>query len=73
VGLSGRNLELEGFAVVLVSHCDEVLDQIRHVVCDAILLDYHLGGADGMACLRALQERYARLPPVVFMTADIFI
>lgn len=46
----------------------EAMDLLRRLQFDAVLLDIHMPGADGLALARALQS-LARPPAVVFVTA----
>src|SRR5687768_18599356 len=46
----------------------EAMDLLRRLQFDAVLLDVHMPGADGLALARALRS-LARPPAVVFVTA----
>ncbi|MCY1074438.1 hybrid sensor histidine kinase/response regulator [Archangium lansingense] len=58
--------------VELASSAEEALERMRHEpVPDALVLDFHLPGMDGVTLLRELRERCkARMPAVVVYTGS---
>lgn len=57
-----------GFRVVGISRGEWVLQAVEFHAPDAVVLDVHLPGADGLDILRQLRRREPRIP-VVVMTA----
>lgn len=49
-------LELDGFAVVSVTRGDQVLARAQAERPNAIVMDVHIGDADGVEILRALRQ-----------------
>ncbi len=67
----GRYLRLQGHAVTAVATAEEALRQFGATRPDAVLLDDHLPGMDGLTCLRRLRaERLGPPPRVVLFSAD---
>eukprot|EP01156_Anaeramoeba_ignava_P005068 Anaeramoba_ignava/a243232_6.p2 GENE.a243232_6~~a243232_6.p2 ORF type:complete len:119 (-),score=5.17 a243232_6:325-681(-) len=48
-------LDMEGFGVHQVSEFTNVLDEIKKVMPDAILMDVHLGDIDGLGILEQIR------------------
>ena len=51
------NLELEGYRVVEAESVESARTALEEETVDAILLDVHLGGDDGLALLPAIEDR----------------
>lgn len=58
----------DGFRVIGISRGEWVLEAVQFHEPDAVLLDIHLPGADGLDILRQLRRRRPDIP-VVIMTA----
>ena len=64
-------LELEGFAVDVVSSSGEAVDAARTHAPDIIVSDFYLrGGQTGVGVVEAVRELLGRRVPVVFVTGD---
>jgi len=60
-------LEKDGeFKVTTVLSAEEALSSPQLPGYDAIVSDYHMGGMDGIAFLKAVRERYGDLPFILF-------
>jgi len=64
----GRALEKSGYRVRLFASGDELLDALDRGRPRVVISDIRMPGIDGLALLRAIQERAPRLP-VIIMTA----
>jgi len=67
--LVGAWLQSEGVAVELVVDGSEAMTAVARVPFDALLLDVHLPGADGLSLLRRLRRTHPHVP-VVMLTAE---
>ncbi|MCS6909057.1 MAG: response regulator [Anaerolineales bacterium] len=70
-GLLQALLELDGYVVRVVPHGDRVLVEALNFKPDAILMDVHLAGADGMEVLRALRQTPELTGLPVIMTSGM--
>ncbi len=61
------NLELEGYRVLEAGGVDEARAAIERDDVDAVLLDVHLGGDDGLALMPAIEDRGR---PVALLTGS---
>lgn len=48
INLLGTLLEMEGFEVIKLARFNAVLDEIKAVMPDVVLMDVHLNDADGL-------------------------
>lgn len=64
-----RLLESAGHEVTEAVSAEEMLSALSRRDFDAVLLDFQMGGMDGLAALAQLQSR-SGAPPVVFFTAQ---
>jgi len=62
-----RNLELEGYAVVLAGDGQSALDLIHHEPVDLIILDVMMPGLDGFEVCRAVRRE--SFVPILMLTA----
>ena len=60
-----------GFTVTCLNNGHDAVENLPVIKPDLLLLDVMMPQMDGPATLRALQEHYPVLPPVVFMTARV--
>jgi two-component system response regulator HydG len=51
-----RGLGLLGYEVSQASNGNDALEQLRQQTINAVMLDLHMPGMDGLTCLRALKE-----------------
>ena len=59
-------LELDGFVVVLASHAEQVVPTALLERPDAVLMDVHIAGANGVELLREIRQHpELRLLPVI--------
>ncbi len=69
-------LTLMGCAVTVASGGEEALDKLEHRTFDAVLMDLHMAGIDGIETTRRIRAREtltaARRMPIVALTADAF-
>ena len=64
----------EGYDVRVASEVDEALAAVSRCAPDAMLLDLHLPGQDGLQCLRRLRATdWGMNVPVAILTADYFL
>jgi two-component system, OmpR family, response regulator MprA len=63
-----RALELEGYAVVLVSDGTSALEAIRDTPLDLLVLDVMMPGVDGLTICRVLRAQRDRVP-ILLLTA----
>jgi signal transduction histidine kinase len=64
-----RNLARHGFTAEVASNGTEGLERAVRGGVDAIALDHHMPGQDGLATLRALRDLPA-CPPIVYVTGS---
>ena len=67
-------LRAQGHSVVLANDCETGVRQLEILTVNAILLDLHLPGRDGLECLKRIRAtpRYEHVP-VVVVTGDYFL
>src|SRR6266513_4186287 len=63
-----RALRVEGFAVDVLHHGDQVLPSVETTNFDVVLLDIMLPGRDGLSVLRQMRARKVNTP-VLLLTA----
>jgi two-component system OmpR family response regulator len=64
----------EGYDVRTASNVEDALAAVSRYVPDAMLLDLHLPGQDGLQCLRRLRATDPGVNvPVAILTADYFV
>ena len=68
----GLLLESLGHKVSVASNGEEALRVFRPEVFDIILMDIQMPVMDGITATRALKEKYAKLPPIVGLSANAF-
>lgn len=60
------------FDITIVENCDAALAAVRTIVFDVILMDWQLGGADGLDCtnlMRREQKKAGYYTPIIAVTA----
>ena len=62
--------EVEGFEVWPFASGEALLDLCGVVDQGCLVVDYHLGGLDGLALLERLRAQGSRLPAILITTAD---
>jgi CheY-like chemotaxis protein len=70
-GLLQILLEMDGFAVRVVPHADQVLTEALNFRPDVVLMDVHLADADGLEILRALRQNEELTGLPVIMTSGM--
>jgi FixJ family two-component response regulator len=61
-------LEVEGFAVEPFTNGEAALERAPFAGVSCLVLDYQLGGIDGLTLLGRLRERGCRLPAILITT-----
>jgi DNA-binding response OmpR family regulator len=64
-----KELESEGFCVLLTEDGSEALEVLDRFVVDAVILDEHMPRCDGRLAARRIKKRHPTLPVILF-TAD---
>ena len=67
--LTQKTLGRSGFDVVTATGCDDALARLRSEGFDAVALDHHMPGRDGLATLALIAELPSP-PPVVYATGS---
>lgn len=71
VGLLTTLLQLDGFAVAHEARSGEVLNAVRREKPDVVLMDVHLGGADGLQILRQIRaDALVSKTPVILASGE---
>ena len=65
--------EVEGFEVWPFASGEALLDRCGDVKRGCLVVDYQLGGLDGLAALEMLRARGSRLPAILITTANAVV
>jgi DNA-binding response OmpR family regulator len=64
-------LEIEGYEVVQLENFDKVVDSVRSIVPDVILMDVHLKDIDGLNLLESIRKENAFESVKVIMSSGM--
>lgn len=64
-------LEVDGFDVEPFTNGEDALERSPFAGVGCLVLDYQLGGIDGLTLLQRLRERGCRLPAVLITTPSV--
>ncbi len=71
LSLLGTLLEMEGFNVVKLDRFNNVVEEVRAVMPDVLLMDVHLQKVDGLALLEQMRKDQAFSKMRIMMSSGI--